>query len=161
MPEDIYTGRTGAITFRLQFPGFASLPVDFVNTGDSILRVTRWLVQETTDTSIEWADSDSAGYTIHAPGRLGARFDADGKYSGERPIFPYTRVGALVTAQLWIDRTVPYLCWDFELARCTSFKCSVDVDTEEIVGWSGSWIATGVFYKPYDTPYRRVYPTGQ
>lgn len=120
-------------------------------------RVTLWSVNPTLDTSTEWGDSDCNGYTARAAGRLGATCEVEGKMSvapgtlhynifaidNSTGRFPSKQPHGNVT--LFIDATH---YWYFPRALMTDFNLSVNVDTEEVVGWTSSWGNDGVFYRP-------------
>ena len=44
------------------------------------------------------------------------------------------------------------LYWNFPRSICMDFSLVCNVDTEEVVGWTGSWGADGQYYKPGQTP---------
>ena len=98
------------------------------------------------DTSTEWGDSDGAGYTLVAAGRKGASFTAEGKFDTAVEVFNLFQPGDKVIAVLWLNTTTLY--WDFPCALCTDFSLSVNVDTQEVIGWTSSWKADGIFYYP-------------
>jgi hypothetical protein len=52
----------------------------------------------------------------------------------------------IAIATLWLDATSLY--WDFPRALNTDFNLTVNVDTEEVIGWTASWGADGVFHYP-------------
>ncbi len=119
-----------------------------VPTGDAIKRVariTQWSVNPTVATSTEWGDSDGAGYTNRQPGRLDCTFTAEGKYDTTAEVWDLFQIGDRATAVLWMDDT---RYWDFPCAICTEFSMTVDIDTEEVIGWTSSWGADGIFYEP-------------
>lgn len=115
-----------------------------------IFRTTQWSVNPTLATSSEWGDSDSCGYTNRAPGRYDATFTAEGKYDTVYDVWTYFQPGDNAAAELWLDGTGTngILCWYFPRALCTDFNMTVDIDTEEVIGWTSSWGADGIFYKP-------------
>jgi hypothetical protein len=121
---------------------------EFLVGGVAIRRVTQWAVNPTLATSSEWGDSDSCGYTNRAAGRFDATFTAEGKYDTAYDVWDYFMPGDIVAAQLHLDHTTTLLSWYFPRALCSDFNMTVDVDTEEVIGWTSSWGADGIFYKP-------------
>lgn len=111
-----------------------------------IARTTMWSVNPTLASSSEWGDSDGEGYTNRAAGRKDATFEAEGKYDTGTEVFDLFAPGDISIAVLWMDATSLY--WDFPRALCSDFSLSVDIDSEEVVGWSASFGADGVFYRP-------------
>ena len=130
------TGRNGK--FVLEGP--ASVPVKTL-----IARTTKWDVNRSSGKS-EWGDSDSAGYTNRATGRKDATFDAEGKYSTTVEQFDLFDPGDILLCALWMDASTLY--WAFPRALCLDFKMSVNIDSEEVIGWQSSWGADGIFYHP-------------
>lgn len=118
----------------------------FVVGSTRIARTTQWQVNPKAGTSSEWADSDSQGYTNRAAGRHDATFTAEGKYDTAVEVFDLFMPNDIVLAVLWLDATSLY--WYFGRALCTDFQMSVNVDSQEVLGWSASFGADGIFYKP-------------
>ena len=110
-------------------------------------RMTQWEVNPKLATKSEWGDSDSAGFTNRASGRKDATFTVEGKYDTETEIFDFMYPELIVAAILWMG-DVAGLAWHFPRALCEDFSLLVNVDTEEVVGWSGDLGADGVFYRP-------------
>ena len=54
----------------------------------------------------------------------------------------------IVICVLWLENDVLGLYWDFPRALCNDFNLVVDVDTEEVLGWTAAWGADGEFYYP-------------
>lgn len=131
-------------------------------TSSIVARVTNWAVNPTMASSSEWGDSSCGGYTARKPGRRDATFTAEGKYDSDTPIVwnlfdPASPDGDnvdIVGATLWLDNQGTGgsdLYWDFPRAMCNDFNLVVDVDTEEVVGWTAAFGADGIFYKPGQT----------
>ena len=118
----------------------------FVVGTSLVARTTKWDVNPTLATSSEWGDSDSAGFTNRAAGRLDATFNAEGKYDTDDEVFDLFQRGDIAIAVLWLDNSSLY--YDFPRALCTDFNLAVDVDTEEVIGWTSAWGADGVYYYP-------------
>ena len=112
---------------------------------NTIARITQWAVNPTLATSTEWGDSDSAGFTNRAPGRKDATFTAEGKFdSGVRNAFDLFQPGDILLVLLYLvaDGSIRY---NFPRALCTDFSLTVNVDSEEVIGWSSSWGADGEY----------------
>ena len=118
----------------------------FVVQTSLVARTTNWSVNPTMASSAEWGDSDSAGYTNRAAGRRDATFDAEGKYDTNSEQFDLFVPGDILIAVLWMDAVALY--YDFPRALCTDFSLSVDIDSEEVIGFSTSFGADGIYYQP-------------
>ena len=118
----------------------------FVVGTSLVARTTKWDVNPTLAGGSEWGDSDSAGYTNRTPGRKDATFTAEGKYDTSDEVFDLFQPEDVAIVVLWMDATALY--WDFPRALCNDFSMSIDIDTEEVIGWSSSWGADGIFYRP-------------
>jgi hypothetical protein len=112
-------------------------------------------VNPTLATTSEWGDSDCAGYTARAAGRYDCTFTCEGKYDSSDEIWDRYQPGIIgddvtvtvVFVALHIDETQGSH-WYFPRAICLDFNLTVDVDTEEVIGWTSSWGADGIFYFP-------------
>jgi len=118
----------------------------FVVATTLVARTTQWSVSNKLASSSSWGDSDSAGYTNRAAGRRDATFSAEGKFDTTSEVFDLFVPGDITAAVLWMDATALY--WDFPRAMCEDFNLSVNIDTEEVEGWTSSWGADGIFYYP-------------
>ena len=118
----------------------------FVVDEELCARVTMWSVNPTLANTNEWGDSDSEGYTNRSAGRRDATSEAEGKYDTTDEVFDLFAPEDIATETLWMDATSLY--WDFPRALCTDFSLSVDIDSEEVIGWQSSWGADGIFYRP-------------
>ena len=118
----------------------------FVVDDTLVARTTKWAVSPKLAGNAEWGDSDSGGYTNRASGRRDATFDAEGKYDTDDEVFDIFHPEDILTATLWMNDVDLY--WDFPRALCIDFSLDVDIDTEEVIGWSSSWGADGIFYRP-------------
>jgi hypothetical protein len=118
-----------------------------IHIGTSLVaRVTQWAVNPTLATTSEWGDSDSEGYTNRAIGRRDATFTAEGKYEHANNQYELFDLGVgSVEATLWLNAA---LYWYFPCCICLDFSLTVNIDTEEVVGWTSSWGADGKFYYP-------------
>lgn len=114
---------------------------------DSLVKkLTKWDVNPTLASNAEWGDSDSAGYTNRATGRRDATYTSEGKYDTSDEQFDLFAPGDTIEGVLWMDASALY--WAFPRALCTDFTLAVDVDTEEVIGWTGNFGADGIFYRP-------------
>lgn len=118
----------------------------FVVGSTLVARTTNWSVNPTQASSSEWGDSDSAGFTNRAAGRKDATFDTEGKYDTTNEIFDLFQPEDLAIVTLWLNALTLY--WDFPSALCTDFNLTVDIDSEEIIGWTSSWGADGIYHYP-------------
>jgi len=118
---------------------------EFVVGTSKVARITQWAVNPTLATSSAWGDSDGAGFTNRAAGRKDATFTAEGKYDSSDEVFDLFQPEDIAIAVLWLDTT---LYWDFPRALCDDFNLTTDIDTEEVIGWTSSWGADGVYYYP-------------
>jgi len=128
--ENTLTGRNGHVTVG----------------GTEVARITIWSVNPTLSSTNEWGDSDSAGYTNRSAGRRDCTFDCEGKYDSTNEVFDLFVPGDTAAVRLYIDETSLY--WDFPRALCMDFNLNINVDTEEVVGWTSSWGADGVYTRP-------------
>ena len=118
----------------------------FVVGTDLVARTTQWAVNPKLASSSAWGDSDGEGYTNRAPGRRDATFSAEGKYDTSDEIFDIFQPEDIAIAVLWMDATNLY--WDFPRAMCEDFNLTVNIDSEEVIGWTSNWGADGIFYYP-------------
>jgi hypothetical protein len=112
-----------------------------------VARITQWAVNPTLATTSEWGDSDSEGYTNRAIGRRDATFTAEGKLDVGAEVYEVFKIGEdSLVAFLFLDFETIY--WGFPCVICLDFSLTVNVDTEEVVGWTSSWGADGKFWYP-------------
>lgn len=111
-----------------------------------IARTTQWAVNHTLATKSEWGDSDGEGYTNRAAGRRDATFTAEGKYDTDDEVWDIFQPEDVAIATLWMNITTLY--WDFPRALCSDFNLTINIDSEEVCGWTSSWGADGVFFYP-------------
>ena len=112
----------------------------------TVARTTTWGVNPKLATKSEWGDSDTAGYTARMPGRRDATYTADGKYDTAAEQFDLFQPEDKAQCGLWMNASALY--WAFPSAMCDDFSMQVNIDTEEVIGWSSSWGADGIFYRP-------------
>jgi len=127
--ETALTGRLGA----------------FKVDGYRVARSTQWSVNPKLAHKSEWGDSDSLGYTNRAPGRFDCSFSTEGKFDTEAQQFDLFMPGDVLVAGLFMNAS---LYWYFARALCDDFKLMVNIDTEEVIGWSADWGPDGIFFKP-------------
>jgi len=120
----------------------------FVVGTDLVARATQWQVTSTLATKSEWGDSDSGGYTNRAAGRRDATFTAEGKYDTSDEVFDLFQPEDIAIAVLWMNITTLY--WDFPRAMNDNFQLTVNIDSQEVIGWTSAWGADGPFYRPGD-----------
>ena len=114
--------------------------------GDQLIaRTTGWEVNPKQASSSEWGDSDGAGWTNRAAGRQDATFTAEGKYDTEDEQFDIFQPGDIAIATLFLDAATYY---DFPRALNDDFGLTVDIDTEEVIGWTSSWGTDGPMTYP-------------
>ena len=118
----------------------------FVVDDTLIARATQWSVNAKLASSNEWGDSDSGGYTNRSAGRKDATFNAEGKYDETDEVFDVFQPEDILESILWMDAVDLY--WAFPRALCSDFSMAINIDTEEVVGWTSSWGADGIFYRP-------------
>ncbi len=118
----------------------------FVAGTSRVARTIQWGVNPTLATSNEWGDSDSAGFTNRSAGRKDATFTSEGKYDTSDEVFDLFQPGDILIATLWLDATSLY--WDFPRALNNDFNLVVNIDSEEILGWTSAWGADGIFHFP-------------
>jgi hypothetical protein len=119
---------------------------EFVVGNARVARTKQWQVNPKLATKSEWGDSDSGGYTNRAPGRFDATFTAEGVYDTSIEAYDLFMPGDILLAVLWMDSTSLY--WYFPRALCEDFNLMVNIDSEEVEGWTSAWGADGIFYKP-------------
>lgn len=123
---------------------------DFEVDDTEVARCTQWEVNSSLAGTTEWGDSDSGGYTNRKPGRRDATFSAEGKYDDDDSVLDQLAVlfepgEDSAAAKLYLKEN---LFWSFPRALCTEFTMTVDIDTEEVIGWSSEWGADGEFTRP-------------
>ncbi len=116
-----------------------------------VARATQWSVDSKLANKSEWGDSDSAGYTNRAPGRRDATFSSEGKFDTSDEVYDLFQPEDVAIVFLYlakVDSPALDLHWYFPRALCDDFKLSVNIDTEEVIGWTSDWGADGIFYYP-------------
>ena len=115
--------------------------------GQRVARSTKWDVDSKLATKSEWGDSDSGGHTNRAGGRKDKTFSAEGKYDTQDSQFSLFVEGDNSEVTLFLSKT-PLLYYHFPRALCEDFKISVNIDTEEVIGWTSAWGEDGISYRP-------------
>lgn len=110
-----------------------------------VARVMQWAVNRTLATKSEWGDSDGEGFTNRASGRKDGTFTSEGKYDTGSEVFDLFQPEDIAIGTLWLNAT---LYWDFPRALNDDFSLTVNIDTEEVVGWTSAWGADGPFHFP-------------
>ena len=118
----------------------------FVVDDTLVSRVTKWDVSPTLASKSEWGDSDSGGYTNRAAGRKDATYNAEGKFHSTSEIYDLFQPEDIAECVLWMNNTALY--WDFPRALCMDFGLTVDIESEEVIGWTSGWGADGIYYYP-------------
>jgi hypothetical protein len=111
----------------------------------SVARTTKWSVNPKLASKSEWGDSDTGGYTARTPGRKDATYSAEGKFDSTSEQWDLFQPGDKAACVLFMNTT---LYWDFPCAMNDDFSLVVDVDTQEVIGWTSAWGADGIFYYP-------------
>lgn len=117
-----------------------------VDDTTQVARSTAWEVTRSLANVSEFRDSDSAGYTNRSPGGIDGTFTTEGKYDTSNEIFDLFQPEDMVIGTLWLNITTLY--WDFPRALNTEFSLAVNVDSQEVIGWNGSFGTDGIFYYP-------------
>lgn len=110
-----------------------------------VARTTQWAVNPKLATKSEWGDSDCGGYTARAAGRRDATFTAEGKFDTASEQYDLFEEGDIADVTLFMNATLYY---QFPRALCDNFNLTVNVDTEEVIGWTSAWGADGIYYRP-------------
>lgn len=110
-----------------------------------IARATQWAVNRSLATKSEWGDSDGGGWTNRAAGRRDCTFDSEGKYDTEDEQWDIFVPEDILAAELYMKEA---LFWYLPRALCLDFKLAVNIDTEEVIGWTSAWGADGKMNAP-------------
>ena len=128
---------------------------EFAINTTKVARTKKWTINPKLATSSEWGDSDTEGYTARAAGRRDATFDAEGAFDTDSEQYDVFVPGDCAEAILWLNSTLFYY---FPSVLCLDFSLTVDMDTEEVVGWTSNWGANGIYYKPGAASPTSAYP---
>ena len=110
-----------------------------------VARITRWEMKAALAGVKKWADSDTAGYMARSAGAKDCTFTTEGKYDFGSASYLLFAPGDTLAVALVMDST---LFWNFPMALCEDFNMIVNVDTEEVIGWSANWGINGPFFRP-------------
>jgi len=110
-----------------------------------VARATQHAVSSKLASKSEWGDSDTAGYTARMPGRKDGTFTAEGKFDSGDEQYDLFQPGDKVIATLWMNAS---LYWDFPCAMNEDFSMTVNIDSQEVIGWNTNWGADGIFHYP-------------
>ncbi len=115
-----------------------------------VARCTQWAVNQRPAPVTEWGDSDGGGYTNRAPGRRDCTFTAEGKFdTGTTQKWEIFQAGDYCGAILFVNySTDATWAYTFPRALCTEFNLTINIDTEEVVGWTSNWGSDGSFTLP-------------
>ena len=114
-----------------------------------VARLTSWDVNITLANTNEWGDSDSGGYTNRSAGRKDSTFNTEGKYDTTDEVWDLFEEGDIAASLLKMNDTLQF---NFPRSLCMDFSLSLNIDTEEVIGWTASWGADGQYYKPGQSP---------
>lgn len=110
-----------------------------------VARAKQFSVNTKLASKSEWGDSDTEGYTARMPGRKDGTFSAQGVFDSTNQQYDVFGEGDKAVAVLWMNLTLYY---DFPCAMCDDFSLSVNIDSQEVIGWTSNWGADGIYYKP-------------
>ncbi len=112
----------------------------------TIARITQFSVNPTLASTNEWGDSDSGGFTNRSPGRKDSTFDTEGKFDTATEVYDIFQPGdGSIVSSLWLNAS---LYWAFPLSLNMDFNLTVNVDSEEVLGWTAGWGADGEYFFP-------------
>jgi hypothetical protein len=109
-----------------------------------VARLTQWSFDPSVGDT-EWGDSDGEGYTMVKAGRKGGTGSVEGKFDTSKPQYAVFEIGDEVELTLWMDATRYFA---IPCAVITGFSLVVNVDSQEVVGWTASFKASGKYYYP-------------
>ena len=109
-------------------------------------RVKQWVVNRKLASESAWGDSDSNGFTNRAKGREDATFTSEGVYDTAVETFDLFKPGDITLSALWMNNVNLY--WAFPRALNSDFQLTVNIDSQEVIGWTSSWGADGEFFHP-------------
>ena len=114
--------------------------------GTQVARGTSWDLTRSLAGGSEWGDSDSAGFTNRSAGRKDATFNSGGKYDSNSEVWDIFDVEDIAAALLYLDAATTF--WNFPRALCNNFTMNVNIDTEEVIGWTAGFGSDGEFFYP-------------
>ncbi len=113
--------------------------------GTPVARITNWKQSRKLAHTSEWGDSDGEGWTNRLGGRKDSTFTADGKFDTSSEFYDLFDIGDIVEAKLVMKLG---LFWSYDRALCQSYDLAIDVDREEVVGWTSAWGGDGEVKRP-------------
>lgn len=130
--------------------------------GTLVARTTQWEINPKLAQTSEWGDSDSKGWTNRAGGRKDCTFSTEGKFDTEAETWELFEVGDHPRSILYMNKKGTdtgdadwtedeNLRWLFPRALNTDYKLTINIDSEEVVGWTADWGADGKMYRPGET----------
>lgn len=114
--------------------------------GELVARITNWTVNDNLDTSSEWGDSDSAGFTCAQGGRRGATMTIEGVYDTDHPQLGLFKPGDHAEVTLFIEHSNQY--YHFPRALCQTFNTGASPDSQEVIKFTSNWRSDGIYYYP-------------
>ncbi len=109
-----------------------------------VLRLTEWTVNSAAGETA-WGDSDGGAFTNRATGRLDATGTIAGKLDTGRKIYSLFQAGDIIKLIVWEDASD---FWAFPCALIQSYSQTVNVDTKEVIAWTATFGADGVYFRP-------------
>ena len=109
-----------------------------------VSRITQWSFEPAVGDT-EWGDSDGAGFSLVKAGRKSGSGSIEGKFDTAKPQYAVFEIGDEVELTLWVDATRYFA---IPCAVVTGFSLSVNVDSQEVVGWTASFKSSGAYYYP-------------
>ncbi len=80
--------------------------------------------------------------------------------------FDLFQPGDKLQSTLWMRAPIatpvslPAIYWDFPCAMNEDFSMTVNMDSQEVIGWTAAWGADGIYYRPgQDGAPTREFPT--
>lgn len=111
-----------------------------------VARIQTWSIDPSVGDNA-WGDSDGAGFTLRRAGRKDMTGSVTGKYDTSSKIFHPTnfREGTELDLALFAAAGT---YWYVPVVITSGPAFEIDVDTEDVVGWSFDFGSTGRFYLP-------------
>ena len=109
-----------------------------------VARVTSWSFDPAVGDT-EWGDSDGEGFTMVKPGRKSGSGTIEGKFDTAKPQYAVFEIGDEVQIVLWMDASRYFA---IPCAVIGGFTLSINVDSQEVVGWTAPFKASGKYYYP-------------
>jgi hypothetical protein len=119
--------------------------------GALMARATTWSINASVGETA-WGDSGSEGYTnrketrYDATGTIEGKFDEVSKVYGLAPSTGHLQ-GYVTSLVLW-ETTEAKTYWNFPCALIQTYQQQVNMDTQEVVGFSMTYGSDGKFWRP-------------